>query len=74
MLKSILAQAEYTAAIKQYVCQGIRFDAYLHVPEIHDYTGSLVCQREDEGHLFKVFRFLSQCIHSVYIILHFLIY
>ena len=31
------------------------FVAHLHVPESHEYTGSVICQREDEGHLFKVF-------------------
>lgn len=54
MLKSILAQFEYTARVKQYVCEGVPFNVHLHVPEIHQSTGSVLCQREDEGHLFKV--------------------
>lgn len=54
MLKSILAQFEFTAVVKQYAHEGIPFDSHLHVPEVHEYTGTVVCQREDEGHLFKV--------------------
>ncbi len=37
--------------IKRFVSQGIPFDNHLHV---HHITGYVVCQREDEGHLFKV--------------------
>ena len=54
MLSSILAQFEYTSVVKQYCVDGIPFDKHLHVPEIHKLTGEVFCQREDEGHLFKV--------------------
>lgn len=54
MLKSVLAQFEFTALVRQYVQDGVAFDTHLHVPEVHQCTGAVVCQREDEGHLFRV--------------------
>ncbi len=53
-LRSILAQFEFTAKIKKFVADGVPFDNHLHIPEVHPLTGILFCQREDEGHLFKV--------------------
>ena len=55
MLRSIIAQYEYSSRVKQYCSDGIPFDKHLHVPETHKETGNVVCQREDEGHLFKVY-------------------
>lgn len=54
MLRSILAQYEYSSKVKQYCADGVHFDNHLHIPEVHKLTGEVVCQREDEGHLFKV--------------------
>ena len=33
---------------------GVPFKDHLHVPEVHPLTGVLFCEREDEGHVFKV--------------------
>ena len=55
MLRSILAQFEYSLRVKQHCSDGVPFDKYLHIPETHKLTGTVVCQREDEGHLFKVY-------------------
>ena len=54
MLRSILAQLEFTAIVRDYTKNGIPFDTHLHVPEVHEFTGDVILQREDEGHLFKV--------------------
>lgn len=54
MLRSILAQFEYTSKVKQYCADGVAFDKHLHIPEVHKLSGNVVCQREDEGHIFKV--------------------
>lgn len=56
-LRSILAQLEYTSLIRDYSEKGILFDTHLHVPEVHEYTGIVILQREDEGHLLKVYCF-----------------
>ena len=50
MLRSVLAQ------IRRYSEQGVPFDKHLHVPEANQYSDKVVCQREDEGHIFKVCR------------------
>ena len=62
MLRSILAQLEYTARVRQYSSQGVPFDKHMHVPEVHKCTGEVVCQREDEGHIFKV---KHTCMYSI---------
>ena len=54
MLRSILAQFEYTAQVMKYSSQGIPFNKHLHVSEVNQYSGEVMCQREDEGHIFKV--------------------
>lgn len=54
MMRSILAQLEYTMSVREYVSKGIPFDKNLHVPEKSSITGSAICHREDEGHIFKV--------------------
>ena len=33
---------------------GVPFKDHLHVSEVHPLTGVLFCEREDEGHVFKV--------------------
>ena len=54
MLRSILARFEYRNLINQYVSEGVPFNTHLHVPEVYPVTQTVVCMREDEGHLFKV--------------------
>ena len=34
--------------------QGVPFKTHLYVPEVHPVTGMHFCEREDEGHVFKV--------------------
>ena len=38
------------------------FKDHLYVPEVHPLTGAGFCEREDEGHVFKVVLFLSNTI------------
>lgn len=53
-LRSILAQLEFTMAIKEWDSQGVLFSRHLYVPEVHPVTGTVFCEMEDEGHVFKV--------------------
>ena len=53
-LRSILAQLEFTMKIKEWDSKGILFSKHLYVPEVHPITGSVFCEMEDEGHVFKV--------------------
>ena len=54
MLRSILAQMEYSYRVRYYDEQGVPFKTHLYVPEDHSETGFGFCEREDEGHVFKV--------------------
>ena len=38
--------------------KGIPFKHHVYVPEVHPTTGIEFCEREDEGHVFKVSRLL----------------
>ncbi len=40
MLRSILAQYEYTFRVLQYCEQGISFDKHLHIPEVNTVKSS----------------------------------
>jgi len=53
-LQSILAQLEYKHQINLWNSKGIPFKHHLYVPEVHPVTGIQFCEREDEGHVFKV--------------------
>lgn len=54
MLRSVLAQREFTYVVRQYDERGIPFRTHLHVPETHPDTGTVFLEREDEGHVLKV--------------------
>ena len=54
-LRSILSQLEYQYQIDLWETKGVPFRTHLHVPEEHPLTGSLFCEREDEGNVFKVY-------------------
>lgn len=54
-LRSVLAQLEYKFQIEHWESQGVPFKSHLHVPECYPITGVLLCEREDEGHVFKVY-------------------
>ena len=64
MLKSIIAQLEFKHQIVQWDAKGVPFRQHLHVPETHPITGEMFCEREDEGHVFKVwFQLTLYAIH-----------
>ena len=54
-LRSILAQLEYKYRVDSYVNEGVPFNQHLYWPEKHPKTGEYFCEREDEGHVLKVF-------------------
>ena len=62
MLRSILAQLDYSYQINHWNSVGVPFKDHLHVPEVHPLTGVLFCEREDEGHVFKVVIAIIFCI------------
>ena len=53
-LRSILAQLEYAHSVNLLHSKGAHFKDHLYVPEVHPITGIEFCEREDEGHIFKV--------------------
>ena len=53
-MRSIMAQLEYTYQINTWHTKGVPFKHHVYVPEIHPTTGIEFCEREDEGHAFKV--------------------
>ena len=53
-MRSILAQLDYRYQVNHWKEQGIPFNTHLYVPEVHPDTGVPFCEREDEGHVFKV--------------------
>ena len=54
MLHSILAQLDYQHQVNSWHAQGVPFKDHLYVTEVHPETGVAFCEREDEGHVFKV--------------------
>ena len=57
--RSVLAQLEYRYQVNDWHSKGIPFKDHLYVPEVHPLTGAEFCEREDEGHAFKVFSIFS---------------
>ena len=57
MLRSILAQLEFTHIVRQYDDNGVPFRTYLYVPEVHPDSGTIFLEREDEGHVLKVHKY-----------------
>ena len=54
-LRSVLAQLEFSYRIRHYHdIVGVPFRYHLYVPEAHTITNLPICEREDEGHVFKV--------------------
>ena len=60
-LHFILAQLEYQYLIGDWEAQGVPFKSQLYVPEVHPVTGTLFCEREDEGHVLKVLTCACTC-------------
>lgn len=54
MLRSILAQMEYSFEVCKWDEIGVPFRTYMYVPENHHITKDPFLEREDEGHVFKV--------------------
>lgn len=54
MLRSSLSQLDFTYQVNQWYSNGVPFKHHLYVPEIHPDTSTEFCEREDEGHVFKV--------------------
>jgi hypothetical protein len=51
-IRSILAQLEYRYLVEYWEMKGV---SNIHVPEVHPLTGLMFCEREDEGHVLKVY-------------------
>ena len=57
MLRSILSQLEFTHIVRQYDDSGVPFRTHLYVPEVHPDSGTVFLEREDEGHVLKVYTY-----------------
>lgn len=55
MMRAILAQLEFASIVREYDRNGILFRTHLYVPEVHPETGNLFYEREDPGHVLKVY-------------------
>ena len=53
-LRSIKSQLEYKYEINLWQSKGVPFKDHLYVPDVPPVTGLEFCEREDEGHIFKV--------------------
>ena len=53
MLRSELAQLDYTYQINHWDTLGVPFKTHLHVPEQYPDTSSVFCEWEDEGMCLK---------------------
>ena len=60
MLRSILAQLEFSYQICKWDDAGTPFRTYMYVPEKHPLTGSEFHEREDFAHVLKVHMCTSQ--------------
>ena len=54
MLRSILAQLEFSHLIRKFDDEGTPFRTHLYVPECHPCAGTTFYEREDEAHVLKV--------------------
>lgn len=65
MLRSILAQLEYSYQVRRWDSSGVPFRTYLYVPETHPVTKSEFHEREDFAHVLKVY-IIHSFINPVY--------
>ena len=56
-LRSVLAQMEFKYIIRSWDSKGVPFQTYMYVPEIHPILSKEFHEREDEGHVFKVYNY-----------------
>ena len=61
-MRSILAQYEYHRTILDYEKSGIPFRYHLYVPEVNQITKEKFHDREDEGHMLKVYTCHVVCV------------
>ena len=66
-LRSIVAQMVYAHMIDKWNQQGVPFRKHLYVPEIHPITQAQFHEREDEGHVFKVYYACVLCVTNLVI-------
>ena len=71
MLRSILAQLEFTYTVRQYDDSGVLFRTHLYVPELHPDSGDIFLEREDEGHVLKVQLYIDTVGMYVYTAYHY---
>ena len=62
-----MVQLEFCYQINTWQLKGVPFKDHLYVPEVHPVTGAGFCEREDDGHVFKVLLFL--CFRASHVIL-----
>ena len=65
-LMSIIPQMEFNHQVNQWAVKGVPFKTHLYVPEKHPVTQTQFHEREDEGHVFKVYA-IEICIIAVWL-------
>ena len=61
-LRSILAQLHYRHTVREWDANGVPFRTFMYVPEVHHISNKVFYEREDEGHLFKVYVHSKTCV------------
>ena len=56
---------EFSYQVTQWAERGVPFKTHLYVPEVHPVTQENFHEREDEGHVFKVY---STCMYVQYVL------
>ena len=62
-LRSILAQLHYRHTVREWDANGVPFRTFMYVPEVHHISNKVFHEREDEGHLFKVYVHSKTCVY-----------
>ena len=73
MLRSILAQLEYTSLIRKWDSEGVPFRQHMYVPEVHPQTLEGF-QERDEPLVLKVHTLIHTPIHYTFMSLHLICY
>lgn len=60
---------EFNHQVNHWAEKGVPFKTHLYVPEIHPVTQTQFHEREDEGHVFKVYT-IEICITAVWLSLY----
>ena len=55
-LRSILAQLVYKHEVRTWNSKGVPFQSFMYIPEVYPLSHKEFHEREDKGHVFKVYK------------------